>query len=92
MDLNALQPDEVVMLPVNEHRGTGGKGCTCGWTAGAQEDSLLRFSGYSIAAAGALPGWAAEGSVYEIQPESTGVPGCTFEVTVLNPYVRVKGN
>ena len=42
----------------------------CRWTAGVQGDSLLRFSGYSIAAASALPWRAAEGSVYEVQPES----------------------
>lgn len=40
------------------------------WTAGLHGDNLLRCSGYSVAAASALPGQAAEGSVYEVQPES----------------------
>lgn len=33
MDLNALKPDEVVMLAVNEHRRTGGKEA---WADGLQ--------------------------------------------------------
>lgn len=34
MGLNALKPDEVVMLSVNEHRGTGGKEAHAGGLQG----------------------------------------------------------
>lgn len=42
MDLNALKPDEVVMLSVNNHRGTEGKKAHAD---GLQGDSLHYFSG-----------------------------------------------
>lgn len=71
MDLNASKPDEVVMLSVNEQRGAGGKEA---WADGLQGYvGTTCSSGSSVAAASALPGQAAEGSVYEVQSESVPV-------------------
>lgn len=53
---------------------------------------LLKHNGYSVAAARALPGQAAEGNVWSPIRACAGVPSCTFKVTFLKPFIQVKGN